>query len=163
MKEIDLSLLREIFKYDPETGVITFKVRRGKKRPGDIAGSRKADGRIEINFSGRFVRAHRLAWALHYGEWPDAWIDHINCNVSDNRITNLRAATPGQNNRNRSMRSDNKTGFKGVSKCRGRYRADIQMPHGPKRFLGHFSSAEDAHQAYCAAADQLYGEFARHH
>lgn len=161
MNRVDLTLLKEVYRYEPDTGKVFFRVRRGKKKPGDQAGSRKKDGRIEIHFQGVFIRVHRLAWYLHYNKLPKAWIDHINGDVSDNRIENLREATPGENNRNRGMRSDNKTGYKGVNKNRDKFYAHIQIPHGPKKFLGSFSTAREAHLAYRKAAKELYGGFAR--
>lgn len=48
------------------------------------------------------LRAHRVIWALAYGEWADT-IDHINNNRADNRLCNLRNVTIAENNRNRTI------------------------------------------------------------
>jgi hypothetical protein len=106
-----VELLREMFSYDPETGDITWKVYRGRcAKVGDIAGSLHPLGyrRICIR-NGKTVLylAHRLAWALHYGEDPgDFQIDHINQVKDDNRVKNLRLATPAQNMLNQRPKSE---------------------------------------------------------
>ena len=89
-------------------------------------------------------------------------VDHRDGNGLDNRRSNLRLATDGQNARNVARRSDNTSGFKGVSlhKSTGRWAATIASG-GPQRHLGLFDSREEAHAAYCEAALRLHGEFAR--
>ena len=63
---------------------------------------------------GVFVSAHRVAWALHYGKWPDGHIDHINGDRADNRIENLRDVFHNQNCQNRAATCLNKSGQVGV-------------------------------------------------
>lgn len=107
------------------------------------------------------ILAHRLAWALHFGRWPDQAIDHINGDRTDNRIANLRLATVAENTRNGKRRSTNTSGYKGVSLTEnGQWRATI-VAGGRQSYLGRFSTAEDAHAAYVKAASRLHGEFAR--
>ena len=69
-------------------------------------------------FTGRVLKdtykAHRVIWAMHYGEWPRGQIDHINHDRSDNRIENLRDVTMSVNQRNAGLRVDNKSGYVGV-------------------------------------------------
>lgn len=88
--------------------------------------------------------------------------DHINLDTLDNRRSNLRLATRAQNSWNRSRRSDNTSGYKGVSfrPEMGLWRSRI-MANGKRITLGYFPSAYDAHLAYCTAAAELHGEFAR--
>jgi hypothetical protein len=104
--------------------------------------------------------AHRLAWLYVYGEWPSDQIDHINRNRSDNRIANLRIATPTQNQANRSVCKRNTTGFKGVTvdPRTGRFRAKIRV-NGKRTHIGVFDSAEEAGAAYVAASRRVYGDF----
>jgi hypothetical protein len=100
------------------------------------------------------------------GNWPKYQIDHINLKRADNRWINLREATHGQNVQNSSLRKNNTTGFKGVSKlshkCKLKrpFRARITV-NNREIILGVFSTAEEAHTAYLAAAKKHYGEFAR--
>jgi hypothetical protein len=103
--------------------------------------------------------ASRLAWLLHYGEWPgkDIEMDHVNLDRSDDRIANLRKATKNQNMQNVPTRRD---GLKGASFKHGLWRARITH-NGERYFLGNFSTEAEAHAAYAAAALRMHAEFAR--
>jgi hypothetical protein len=87
-------------------------------------------------------------------------VDHKNGNTLDNRLSNLRPATRSQNCRNKGARK----GLKGASfnKEKRKWRGSIHM-NGKSIHLGTFDSEKDAHDAYCRAAERLYGEFARFH
>jgi len=63
---------------------------------------------------------------------------------------------------NQPAPQSNTSGFKGVSyrKTRRKWIATIQKD-GKQHFLGHFNTPELAHMAYCKAAAELHGEFAR--
>jgi hypothetical protein len=88
-------------------------------------------------------------------------IDHINGDSLDNRRANLRPATPLQNMRNTRRRSDNTSGYKGVSwdQHRSAWAAYIRIT-GRRQFLGRYGDLADAARAYDAAARQHFGEFA---
>jgi hypothetical protein len=100
------------YSYNPETGVITGV--RGKP-----IGSVDDKGYVRIglprSIGHGYVRAHRLAWRLMTGEWPDDEIDHVNRVKNDNRWSNLRAADHSLNTRNVGVRKDSKSGVKGVN------------------------------------------------
>ena len=89
-------------------------------------------------------------------------IDHVNGNGLDNRRVNLRRATDGENNRNRRRRTDNTSGYKGVSLHTriGRFQAYITSG-GRRQHLGYFDDLIEAARAYDAAAIETFGEFAR--
>ena len=90
-------------------------------------------------------------------------IDHANRNTLDNRRHNLRPATGSQNGANRGPQANNTSGYKGVVRVRGRWRAQIKVN---QRFhsLGHFPLTEigkmEAARTYNRAAIQHFGEFA---
>lgn len=87
-------------------------------------------------------------------------VDHINGNKLDNRKSNLRVCTKRQNSYNRKLSKNNKTGLKGVSPDRNKFRAVIYWNY--KRIhLGMFDSPADAAAAYDRKALELYGEFAK--
>ena len=159
-KPLTLRRLRELLHYDPDTGNFTWKVSRRKVKAGAIAGSKERKY-LRIGIDGAKYSAHRLAWYYVHQEWPPDDIDHEK-DRTDNRIANLRSATRQQNNANRSIASNNKTGFKGVcfDKNRNKYQATI-MVDGKTRYLGRFDKPEQAHAAYCGAAEKFFGEFAR--
>jgi hypothetical protein len=100
--------------------------------------------------------AHRVVWALTYGEWPSGWVDHINGDTFDNRPENLRIAEPGLSNHNRRY-ADTAGGYIGVTFLKGKFVAQIQ--HNKKHhYLGRFESAEEAAKVRDAKAKELYGE-----
>ena len=117
----------------------------------------KSRGYIVVRVDLVLHQAHRLAWLYVHGSWPVDQIDHINCDPSDNRICNLREATPAQNQAN--TRSYAKSGFKGVRKNFSKWNAYI----GGRTFkhLGSFDTPEEANAAYLTAARARSGEFAR--
>jgi hypothetical protein len=161
--------LREILYYDPGTGVFRYRRNRGGgKLKGDIAGfiSPKSDanggGYRIIAIEGREYGAHRLAWLYMTGAWPTGRVDHKNTIRDDNRFDNLREATHSQNMANKNLQANNTSGLKGVTwnKNARKWVASIQA-NGKQRHLGLFLTAKSAHDAYCRAAYELFGSFAR--
>lgn len=93
---------------------------------------------------------------------PPYEVDHEDLDGLNCRRKNLRPATSSQNAMNRSRRSDNKSGYKGVAFHKGQQRWYARISVNRRQVeLGYFSSAELAYDAYCAAAKKHYGEFAR--
>jgi len=88
------------------------------------------------------------------------YVDHVNGNGLDNRRENLRPADDSKNAMNRRMRSDNTSGFKGVSRHRLKWRAEIRVS-GQLINLGTFATPQEAARAYDAAAAHYFKEFAR--
>jgi hypothetical protein len=142
--------------YDTETGRLTWKKCRDSNKIGTEAKSLDVSGYVQVNIAGTVVKGHRLAWYLHYGEWPDGHIDHINGIRNDNRIANLRVVTNAINcqNKRRAM-PKSKTGVLGVVKVCGRYQANIHH-NRKKHYLGTFDTAEEAHSVYVNAKRQLH-------
>jgi len=145
--------------YDPDTGVLTWRVARGSNAPaGGVAGCDRGDGYRRIEIDGRRIYAHRIAWAISIGEWPVSQIDHVNGIRDDNRLANLREATHAENhqNRRRSQRNS-KSGFLGVHfrKNVGKWQAGINIGR-ERKYLGLFATAELAHAAYLAAKADLH-------
>ena len=58
----------------------------------------------------------------------------------------------------RSRRSDNKTGYTGVSCCKGRFRASITFK-GKRHSLGTYDTVEEAARVRERAKDSLHGDF----
>ena len=120
-KEVALSIhrLKELLDYDPATGIFTWKVSSGKRRPGSQAGTlrmlRGKPNYIVIFIDGALFMAHRLAWFYIHGQWPYPYLDHKNMDKTDTTIDNLRISTRAQNAINMGPRADNKSGIKGVS------------------------------------------------
>lgn len=151
----------ELLAYDPVTGGFTWRVSKGGWIiAGREAGSTDSHGHRQITIDGRAYLAHRLAWLIVHGVWPELDVDHRNGRGSDNKFRNLRSATRSLNGANAKLRHDNSSGFKGVSKHGRRWRAQIQV-NKKKLLLGIFDTPEEAHQAYMDYAQTHFGEFAR--
>lgn len=157
-------LAKILWTYDPETGDFRWnKKPRYQTEAGDIAGSIHPIFKYKtIIFAGKHYRAHRLAFLYMIGHWPPDKIDHINCDASDNRWSNLRPATQTQNHGNRRRASNNTSGYKGVSqdKRTGRFYAYLQINH-KCRNLGGYDTAEEAKAVYDREAKIAFGEFYR--
>lgn len=90
----------------------------------------------------------------------DEFIDHIDGDTLNNRRANLRIVTHSQNCMNRKVTSANTSGYKGVWNRGNRWYAGIKI-QGKRIHLGSFDTAEEAYAAYCEAAQEIHGEFAR--
>ncbi len=159
---IDREELARTINYDPETGVFTWLIdRKNQVRAGSPAGKINTAGHRQIRFLGRQYLAHRLAWFLVHGIWPSGEVDHINLVKDDNRLINLRDVTRSQNQFNRIVRADSRSGLKGVH-CRkpGQYRVAIRA-NGKRIRLGTFSTVEEAAAAYGEASQLHHGAFGR--
>lgn len=160
---VAIERLRELFTLDEQTGVLYRKVRSANVKAGSVAGSLGRNGYLYTSVDGRLMLVHRIVYAMVNGSWPIADVDHINGERADNRPTNLRAASRSQNMMNGSLRSDNKSGIKGVfwDSRKGKWRAEIRAA-GQSRFLGYFVSKEAAAQAAGDFRERAHKEFARH-
>lgn len=159
-----IELLRELFGYDPGTGLFIRRVFRGGELAGSIAGGFDRHGYRRITVDYRKIRANRLAWFWMTGEWPEEEIDHRDLDRDNNRFENLRKATYAQNKANRRVQRNNNTGRKGVGFSRRHkskpYDARIRVG-GKLHHLGMYETADEAHAAYVAAAKEHFGAFAR--
>ncbi len=155
----------ELLDYDPVSGKFSWKIETksygGKIQPGDTAGSVK-DGYIIIALFGRPYRAHHLAWLVMTGDWPSVGIDidHIDRDRSNNAWANLRLATRTENNMNAGLRSDNKSGHKGVSwSARDEKWVARITVSGRIHYLGDYSDISRAIAARQDAERRFFGEY----
>ena len=139
--------------YDPLTGKICWIKNSGKHLlVGLEAGSITKKGYRRISFCRKDVMAHRLAWFLHYGEWPINQIDHINGDRDDNRIVNLRIVSSKQNNQNRKIHRDGRLLGCTYHEWRNKpWQARIRIG-GTQKHLGYYYTELEAHGAYYVAA-----------
>lgn len=143
----EISYLRNLLRYDPDTGKLFWNYRPDMPKQWNTRFARKEaltatrhDGYRVGNIDYTLYRAHRVAWAIHYGEWPHEFIDHINGNPADNRISNLRLASQSKNMKNAKRRADNTSGVTGVhwDKSRSKWKASIAS-NGASIELGRFN------------------------
>jgi hypothetical protein len=156
--ELTQERLKELFNYDPETGVFTRRVRVGRWAVGSVAGYRATDGYVNLKIGQRMYKAHRLAWLYVHGVWPTNQIDHKDTLRENNSVGNLRVATNQQNGAN----SKKPTGSAGLPGARlrssGKFESRI-MFNGISQYIGLFDTAQEAHSAYVKRHVELHGEF----
>lgn len=122
----------------------------------------KRDGYITSAKSSKYpsLRLHHYL----YGEVPDdLMVDHKNRNRLDCRRENLRVVTPQQNSMNRSIQSNNTSGYVGVSyiTSQQKYRAQIGIGNKDIRLLVSKNPVICA-QAYNIASAILFDEYRGH-
>jgi len=161
--------LRQRLDYDPESGALTWKARRGddpdtktwnSRFAGRVAGSdRRARHTAyrDVRIDYRRYLAHRIAWKMHYGTEPPAILDHIDGDGLNNAISNLQASDHQNNAMGRRVKTGKDLPL-GVSQNRRLYVAVIIVA-GERHCLGYFPSVEEAHAARKAAERRLgYGK-----
>lgn len=174
-------MLAELLDYDPHTGTLTWNERSpshffGSEQDAShsckIWNSRNAgkpalrtknkNGYYHGAIYGQTITAHKAAWAIVHGRWPEFAIDHINGDKTDNRLANLRDVTGAENSRNQKRRSTNTSGLTGVSlhKKSGKWVAMVKGD-GRVRNLGYFNTKEAAFAAR-QAANRRFGFHANH-
>lgn len=111
-----------------------------------------ANGR---NGSNKIVWLHRIIMRAK----DDEIVDHINWDKSNNKKSNLRIATKTQNNINIKRKSNNTSGYTGVSVLKnGKYKSSISI-NGKKYHLGTFDELKDAVKTRHKAEQILHGEW----
>lgn len=98
-----------------------------------------------------------LMHMLILGKKDGLEIDHININRLDNRRSNLRHVTHGENMYNLPLAKNNTSGIRGVDydRRRGRWRAQIQK-NGRNKFIGHFDSIMEAAKARMSVEETIF-------
>lgn len=151
--DLTAEFLKNVLDYDPETGFFVWKQRFGKRGvPGKRAGTVDFNGYVVITINKKRHKAHRLAWLWMHGAWPEIAIDHINGERTDNRISNLREANWSENQHNRRLQRNNKSGYPGVSWDRHacKWRAGIRV-NALSQNLGGYDTKEEAYAAHLKA------------
>jgi hypothetical protein len=152
--------LDDQYSYDKTTGLFHFLTNRANRKIGDVAGTVMSNGYVRINVFGKQEHAHRLVFLHINGEFPTNHVDHINGVRNDNRLANLRLATPRENLKNQKLSIKNKSGYKGVCFCKQTNKWIAQCGNDGKNFfLGRHLTPEKASAAYNEYAKQAFGDF----
>lgn len=166
-KPISQDYLKSILDYDPISGIFIWKKSHGARQLGDIAGCNANHGGktnyIIIGIDEELYRAHRLAFLYMTGNIPRL-VDHKDRNGTNNKWENIRSADKSSNLVNSEKRSDNTSGYKGVSfrsdpNRDKRWRACISKD-GKQIVIGTFHTKEEAAKAYDSEVVKYFGEFA---
>jgi hypothetical protein len=146
--------LLKLFDYHPESGILS------RKDNGAVCYSATGDGYLRVEMKGQIFRIHRLAHLWMTGKHPKHQIDHIDKHRHNNTWWNTRPATMSQNNFNRRLQRNNKSGHKGVCQRGNKWQASIQI-RGKKIHLGAFDELRDAVRVRVrqGAAKKFHGPF----
>ncbi len=147
-KEISFEEVDGLLRYNPLTGECRWKRSIGAALKGKRAGCITNKGYRRIQINGLGYAEHRLAWLLAHKKMPTGALDHINGDVQDNRILNLRETNHSLNGKNQKKSKRNKSGFCGVVWHKNVKKWIAQVSVNKKRiYLGSFNDFEDAKQA----------------
>lgn len=169
-------VLRQLLRYEPETGKLYWKPRSLRWFSGEVIPASAYRESWNVRFAnkeafraagpdgyrrgcvlGKNLLAHRVIMAMNFGVWPEHDVDHIDGNRANNRLDNLRTATRAENRQNVGLSKNNTSGFTGVSYSKkfGKWVAQIMVGRR-SHFLGHFSSPDGAAAAYAAAKTEKH-------
>lgn len=125
------------------------------------AGNIKKSGYIEVRINRQSYQLHRLIYIFHKGGIPEGCIiDHSCGNNTNNKIENLQPITQHNNMIKMKKFVTNKSGYRGVSKFRNKWRTHITI-NNKQIHIGIFENVQDAARAYDKAAMEYHGEFAQ--
>jgi predicted DNA binding CopG/RHH family protein len=157
----NLNILSKLLSLDLETGdMVWTDIHHSVRHRSKVAGTKHNSGytRIGVRIGGKLIYflAHRVVFALHYGRWPDGFVDHINGVKTDNRISNLRDVDKGINAYN-YPRQTPESGYRGVRRD-SRYSHVKYYAFYAKKYLGVFETPEEAAKCYDKYVTSLYGD-----
>lgn len=161
---LTLEELRQEFlkRFEYRDGELYLRFRKYNKDINLPAGSYNKRGYRKVNVNYKTYYVHRIVFLMHHGYLPPI-LDHIDGNIKNNKIENLREATQSQNQFNRKIDKDSNTGVKGVKwvEKRKQYLAHVRVNY-KKHYVGCFKVLEDAEKAVKAFREKHHGKFARH-
>lgn len=155
-------MIKEIFskylEYDRENGqfiwINHWSAATAGRFVGKIAGSEDCEGYLQIVFNYKNYKIHRLVYLWETGKTPKQ-IDHIDGNVKNNKIENLRAATARSNCQNKKIHRNGKLVGAGWRPKLQKWESQAWIK-GKKIYLGCFETELGAHNAYMKAVHGLY-------
>jgi hypothetical protein len=162
-KDFSQQELLGLFTYKPDSGEL---VRMAGRAAGRVAGSKLwcASGKknkIQVTIDGWVYSVHRIIWTMVNGSIDSRqFIDHINGDPFDNRISNLRLSTNTTNQWNRKAPKNSTSGVKGVTWSRPmeKWKSAIKV-NGEFRHLGYFPTKGQAASAHAKASLMMHGAF----
>lgn len=152
--------LKELLHYDQDTGIFTWLKSKGNIKANILAGYKDNKKYIHIKVNNKTYLAHRLAWLYMYGEIPNTYIDHIDGNPENNKISNLRLASKNENQWNRKVNKNSTSKVKNIwfDKKRNKFAVVIQA-NNKQKMIGRFNTLEEAIIASNEARLKYHGDY----
>lgn len=103
--------------------------RSPRAKAGDRAGKKDKEGYLRLMINGKSYFVHRIMYKIHNVEWDELdRIDHIDCDKTNNHISNLRICNKYENMHNQEWKKRSIVGIKGIDvhPNTGMYRARVQ-------------------------------------
>ena len=156
-----------IIKDYPNYAISNFgKVINIKKNGKEIKQIKNTKGYLCVNLKSNdninLVVVHRLVAKAYIDNMDENRniVDHINNDITNNRVENLRWATSTENSRNAKLSNKNTSGIKGVNfhKHKKLWRARISV-NGKREHIGNYKTIEEAKTARQNKAKEIFGEF----
>jgi hypothetical protein len=152
-----------LFEY--KDGVLFWKIRSARcVNVGDVVGGTNGKNQpyLRTRIKNQGLLVHRIVFLMHHGYMPEV-VDHIDNNIQNNRIENLRAATKSQNHQNAAAHKNNTSGCKNVfwHKSSGCWQVKLRS-NGKIRHVGSFQDLELADLVAHEARNLYHGNFANH-
>ncbi len=148
-----LALLEKHFMYNPDTGVLI------NRNSGKVMQRLDSEGKyIQVDFLNQVWQANRFCFYMGTKKNPGLiQVDHEDRDTTNNKLSNLRLLTNAENQLNTKVRSDSKSGHKGVifDKKGNKWRAYITFEK-KKIFVYRGDSEEEAIAARKAAERKYY-------
>lgn len=158
---ITQELVKEYFTY--KDGELFHNRDISQIRKGDRAGGVNCTGYMIVRIDGKRFLTHRVIFLLINGYLPE-FIDHADGNQLNNKVENLRPCTKSQNNQNRKINQNSKSGIKGVCWMKDRRKWSARVSTKLKRVhLGFFDTLGEAKKAIECHRKEVHGDFARNY
>jgi hypothetical protein len=158
-KEIKYEEISKVFKYEDgrlyRLG-LKFSNFEGQWREVNVSKENTGSGYVAVGFGGKLLKAHRVIYSLFNKiDLPtDMQIDHYNGDRSDNHICNLELVTHRDNGQNQKCHREGNLVGATWHKQSGKWMARIEI-NGKRKYLGLFSTEQEAHEAYNTACVNL--------
>ena len=149
-----------MFRYDKETGLLTWKSRSfesslasgwNKRYAEKLAGVKNLEGYISVSINGSRYLAHRIIWKMLHNTEPSI-VDHIDRNKENNKEKNLREASESLSQFNKILPKGRLP--RGVQPNKNQFMARLKG-----KYLGSFKTPEEAYFVYCESAKKAFNSF----
>lgn len=156
-----VSYLARRLSYDESSGILTWLPRdasefsrkhqyaswlsRCEGKSAGVEVKKKHKRYLRVAIGPEKIYAHRIAWAIYHGDYPEGEVDHINGNSMDNSISNLCIVSRQENCRNVRLHIKSKSGYCGVNwhEETGKWRARVKI-NGNEKYIGLFDDPQEA-------------------